>query len=89
MSKSVTVPAAATVAAATVVKSHPIQVKATKLGYFQSLREPGDVFEVPDQKAVGKWMEVQNPDHKVYTPPPAHELPAKHGDSPTGAIKVI
>ena len=35
-----------------------IRVKATAKGYFGQLREPGDEFEIPDEKALGNWMEV-------------------------------
>ncbi len=33
-----------------------IRVKATARGYYGQLREPGDVFDVPDRAAVGSWM---------------------------------
>lgn len=38
-----------------------MKVIATKKGYFGKLREPGDVFDVPD-KSVASWFEpVEKP----------------------------
>lgn len=34
-----------------------ILVRAKDKGFYESLREPGDEFEVRDEKAIGKWME--------------------------------
>lgn len=34
-----------------------MKVRATQLGYYKVLRQPGDVFEVPDQLFSKNWME--------------------------------
>jgi hypothetical protein len=33
-----------------------MQVKATRRGFYGSLREPGDEFELADEKHMGSWM---------------------------------
>lgn len=33
-----------------------MKVRAKAKGFFGTSREPGDEFEIPDAKALGKWM---------------------------------
>lgn len=38
-----------------------IRVKATRRGYYGTLREVGEQFTVADKKHVGSWMEPLGP----------------------------
>lgn len=76
-------------------------VRATKKGYYGRLREPGDVFEISDDKHFSKnWMETvagQNDDapQEPTAPPsgtePASKTPpaAKPADGKSGKQKEV
>lgn len=50
----------------------PIKVMAVRRGYYGSLREPGDQFEVANKADLGRWMEVIAP---AKAPPKSDEKP--------------
>lgn len=61
-------------------------VRAIARGYFGSLREPGDVFEVADKAQLGRWMVLTEPAAEEValaepaTPaPPAEQLSERTG----------
>lgn len=35
-----------------------MQVKATAVGYFETVRREGDIFEIEDETQLGSWMVV-------------------------------
>jgi len=54
-----------------------ILVRATAAGYYGTLRDVGDQFEVTDEKAVGSWMERVKEDEAK---PKSRKLKAEAAD---------
>lgn len=48
-----------------------MKVIATKPGYFGKLREPGDIFEVPDGETASWFHAVKPADKKPKEPKPS------------------
>lgn len=53
-----------------------IAVEATRTGYFGTLREPGDVFMIPNLAALGSWMKRVDSDTMESQPTKTEPVPA-------------
>jgi hypothetical protein len=42
------------------------KVIATKPGYYDSLRNPGDIFEVTDETPLGSWLKLEAGADDIY-----------------------
>ena len=54
-------------------------IQATKTGFYERIRQEGDIFEVPDDFPLGSWtkkVEVASPTKKE---PVISEKPVKRG----------
>ena len=54
-----------------------MQVKATTEGYYETLRQEGDVFEIQDEAHLGSWMEALEVKTKPKKAPAKKKAKAK------------
>lgn len=59
-----------------------MRVIATAKGYFDAVREPGDVFDVPEG-TTGSWFEAA-PSGDADSPEPTQPAPKRKGGKDAG-----